>query len=175
MIVSFTGHRPDKISAWRGAPERTELAIRKRTAEAILELAREGATTFMSGMAPGFDLWAADEVLRLRAEGQIGAEVRLVLAVPYPSFERSFGVEYRPLYEYIMARADEVVYVSPGYHHGCYQRRNAFLADGADVVLAYYEGTEGGTRQTMRMAAKQGRRVINLHQGELFDQQHSDV
>jgi uncharacterized phage-like protein YoqJ len=67
----------------------------------------------MSGMAPGFDLWAADEVIRLRAEGRIGADVRLVLAIPYPHFERSFAAVYRPLYEYVLERADEVVYVCP--------------------------------------------------------------
>ena len=169
MIVSFTGHRPDKIAEWHLSPERTEVAIRKRLSQELLRLVHEqGATSFMSGMAPGFDLWAADEVLRLRAEGRLGQGVRLVLAIPYPHFERSFGAEFRGLYEYILERADEVIYVAPGYHHGCYRNRNAFLAESADVLLAYYEGTEGGTRQTIRMATKGQKRVINLHQGELF-------
>ena len=169
MIVSFTGHRPEKIAEWQGAPERTEVAIRKRLGEEIARLvSQEGATSFMSGMAPGFDLWAADEVLRLRAEGRIGEGVRLILAIPYPSFERSFAARYRGLYEYILERADEVIYVAPGYHHGCYRNRNAFLVDSADVIVAYYEGSEGGTRETIRMATKGQKRVINLHQGELF-------
>lgn len=168
MIVSFTGHRPDKISSWKASSEAVEISIRKRVAQEILHLVGCGATTFMSGMAPGFDLWAADELIRLRAEGRIGADVRLVLAIPYPHFERSFAAVYRPLYEYVLGRADEVVYVCPGYHHGCYQRRNAFLAEGADMVVAYYEGGEGGTRQTMRMASKLGKEVVNIHQRELF-------
>lgn len=168
MIVSFTGHRPDKISGWGLSAGAVEVAIRKSVAEEIESLVAEGATTFVSGMAPGFDLWAADEVLRLRAEGRIAATVRLRLAVPYPGFERSFAAEYRPLYESVVAAADEVVYVCPGYHHGCYARRNDFLVECAEVVVAYYEGTEGGTRYTLRKAEKLGRRVVNLHQRELF-------
>lgn len=169
MRVSFTGHRPDKIVGFEGSRGEVEVAIRKRVAEEIVRVVNEGADTFLSGMAPGFDLWAADEVLRLRGEGRIGADVRLILAIPYPGFERSFGGEYRPLYQSILESADEVVYTSCGYHHGCYARRNDFLADNADVVLAYYEGTEGGTRYTIRKAEKGGKRVINIHQPRLFE------
>ena len=169
MIVSLTGHRPDKISGWAEARGAIEVAIRKSLAEEIQRLVNEqGATTFMSGMAPGFDLWAADEVLRLRAERKIGESVRLVLAVPYPDFDRSFASEYRALYESVMANADEVIYVSPGYHRGCYTRRNDFLTESADLVLAYYEGSEGGTRYTCRKAEKVGKKVINIYNRGLF-------
>ena len=168
MRVSFTGHRPDKIVGYTAAPLEVEVAIRRALAAEILRLAEEGADTFLSGMAPGVDLWAADEVLRLRAEGRIGAGVRLVLALPYPNFERSFRAEWRALYGEILERADEVVYVSQGYYHGCYHRRNDYLADNADVMLAYYEGSEGGTRYTLKRAEARGVRVVNLHQRKLF-------
>ena len=170
MRVSFTGHRPDKITGWKEAKGEVEIAIRKALSGEIVRLVREeGADTFLSGMAPGVDLWAADEVLRLRGEGQIGADVLLVLAVPYPNFERSFRAEWRELYGDVLERADEVVYVSAGYHYGCYTRRNDYLVEMADVVLAYYEGSEGGTRYTIRKAEKGGKRVVNLLQRELFD------
>lgn len=168
MIVSFSGHRPDKITGYKASPHTVEVALRKALSEEILRLCNEGATTFLSGMAPGVDLWAADEVLRLRGEGQIGGDVRLVLAVPYPNFDRSFAKEWRSLYHFILEAADEVVYLSQGYHHGCYHRRNDYLAEQADVVVAYYEGSEGGTRYTLRKAEKQGKSIVNLHQRQLF-------
>lgn len=168
MTVSFTGHRPDKIAGYNASPPRVEVALRKALAEEIQRLCAEGATTFVSGMAPGIDLWAADEVLRLRAEGRIDKSVRLVLAVPYPNFELSFGAEWRPLYCAIEAEADEIVYTSQGYYRGCYHRRNDFLAERADVVLAYYEGSEGGTRYTIRKAEMAGRRIVNICQRQLF-------
>ncbi len=168
MTVSFSGHRPDKIAGYNSSPFEVEMAIRRAFAEEILRLSREGAHTFVSGMAPGIDLWAADEVLRLRGEGRIGKDVRLVLAVPYPNFERSFSAEWRPLYDAIVESADDVIYLSHGYYRGCYNRRNDYLVDVADVVVAYYEGSNGGTRYTLRRAEKQGRCVVNLHQRELF-------
>lgn len=169
MRVSFTGHRPDKISEWRKAPERVERTIRENVAAQVVELAGQGAEEFLSGMAPGLDLWAADEVLRLRAEGVLGDHTRLTLLVPYPGFEHTFEPADRALFGAIVERADDVVFVCPKYQHGCYQLRNAALVERCDVVVAYYEGAEGGTRQTIKMALKSGRRVVNLHrEAELF-------
>lgn len=168
MVVSFTGHRPEKIAGWSGDPVGVERAIRKEVSKHIRALALEGAEEFVSGMAPGFDLWAADELLRLRDEGVVGEGVRLVAAVPYPQFSASFDESQRVLYEKVVARAEEVVYVAPQYVRGCYQRRNDLLVERADVVLAYYEGTEGGTRYTFERGAKMGRRVVNIHQAQLF-------
>ncbi len=170
MRVSFTGHRPEKICGWVEAPLSVEISLRKALAREIVRLTEEeGAEVFVSGMAPGVDLWAADEVLRLRSEGRIVSSTRLELAIPYPSFERSFDAAWHPLYHDILAKADAVHYVCHGYHKGCYTLRNDFLVENADLMLAYYEGSEGGTRYTLRRAAKCGLRTINLHQPQLFD------
>lgn len=168
-IVSFTGHRPDKMSQWSQAPDEVERSVRRAVATEILSLVERGATTFLCGMAPGFDLWAADELLRLKIQGRVGCEVRLVAVVPYPTFCRSFGsVVDQHLYEQVAAHADEVIYSSPHYHHGCYNLRNDFLADNADTLVAYYEGYDGGTRYTLRRAQKRGIRCINLFEKEIF-------
>mgnify|MGYP002508193063 CR=1 FL=1 len=44
----------------------------------------DGFQTFISGMARGVDLWAAEIVLELRDEG---AAIRLICASPYTGFE----------------------------------------------------------------------------------------
>lgn len=168
MRVSFTGHRPDKISGWTHTPQTVEQTIRKAVAEEIVALCEEGAHTFVSGMAPGFDLWAADEVLRLRECGAIPPTTRLVAAIPYPRFECSFDATHHPLYHHIEECADKRIHVSPHYHRGCFAKRNDLLVEMADVVVAYYEGTEGGTRYTLRRAKALGRECRNLHMGNLF-------
>ena len=168
MVVCFTGHRPDKISDWAHNPKVVEQTIRRAVAEEIVRQSREGAEEFISGMAPGFDLWAADEVVRLRQSGLISPTTKLTLAIPYPHFERSFDTSHHPLYNHIMEQADEIVYVSQHYHKGCYAMRNDFLAERADTLIAYYEGTEGGTHYTLRKGMAKGCRCVNLLQGDLF-------
>lgn len=168
MVVCFTGHRPEKISGWAHSPEVVEQTIRRAVAEEIVRQSEQGAEEFISGMAPGFDLWAADEVVRLRSEGVISPATKLTLAIPYPHFERSFDSQHHPLYNHLVECADEVLFVSPHYHKGCYAMRNDLLAERADTLVAYYEGTEGGTRYTLRRGQRLGRKCVNLHQGDLF-------
>ena len=169
--VSFTGHRPDKISGWKVWPATIEKSVRGALREAIVEASTEGAEVFNSGAAPGVDLWAADEILTLRAEGTISPTTKLRFLLPYPRFADSFDTSERALYNSVverMAEGDEVVAVSEHYHPGCYNLRNDRLADECDLMIAYYEGSVGGTRYTLGRARKQGCTIRNIFGRELF-------
>ena len=41
------------------------------------------------------------------------------------------------------------------------QRRNEFMVDNADMVLAYHDGSEGGTKNCVDYAKSQGTVVVN--------------
>ena len=58
----FTGHRPEKI----GIPEGTVIALLDK---AISEAIQSGYSTFISGMARGVEIWAAEIVLKYRDAG----------------------------------------------------------------------------------------------------------
>lgn len=58
----FTGHRPEKMCL----PERRIKTALDLKIHAAIE---DGYQTFISGMARGVDLWAAETVLRFRDEG----------------------------------------------------------------------------------------------------------
>lgn len=68
----FTGHRPEKL-------KQSESVIVKSLETAIKEAIADGKRVFISGMARGVDIWAAEIVLRLRKEG---ANVKLICASP---------------------------------------------------------------------------------------------
>lgn len=68
----FAGHRPHKLHQ----PESVVIAALE---EKIREAIDDGFITFISGMAWGVDIWAAEIVLRLKAEGH---PIHLIAAVP---------------------------------------------------------------------------------------------
>ena len=85
----FTGHRPHKLHQ----PESVVIAALE---EKIREAIDDGFITFISGMAWGVDIWAAEIVLRLKAEGH---PIHLVAAVPYEGFERGWDDEQATKYD----------------------------------------------------------------------------
>lgn len=73
----FTGHRPEKLQA-------DEMTIKKALQKEISNTVADGITVFISGMARGVDLWAAQLILNLKEEVP---NVKLIGAVPYMGFE----------------------------------------------------------------------------------------
>ena len=118
--VAFTGHR-----TYRGAAAD---ALRRT----VGELYARGFRTFLSGMAVGFDLAAAEAVLELR-ERVPG--VRLVAAVPFRGQEMRFSPADRERFRRVLAEADSVEVLAPAYHRGCYAVRNDFLVDNASSTM----------------------------------------
>lgn len=69
--VCFTGHRPEKLN-------RSEKSVLGGLETAIQQAIADGSNVFISGMARGVDIWAAEIVLRFRSEGE---DIKLIFAV----------------------------------------------------------------------------------------------
>lgn len=142
----FTGHRPEKLTE----PENEIIAALRREIFAAID---DGFVTFISGMARGVDIWAAEIVLSLRAEGR---PVQLICACPYEGFELKWKEEWQRRYRAILAAADLVKNISPRYSRSCFQVRNEWMVDHSARVIAVYNGESGGTRNTIVYAEKHG-------------------
>ena len=147
IVVAFTGHR---------TYDRSHDA---HILEAVERLVEEGARTFRVGMAEGFDLAAAMVVLSLK---QRCADIRLELYIPWPEFSHRFSTSNRRLYDQIVKSADSVTYVAESYSHGLFYERNRRMVEGADRVVAWWDGGASGTGYTVRYARKLGVAVENL-------------
>ena len=140
----FTGHRPERL----GMPESDVIFGLK---EEIRTAIADGFQTFISGMARGVDLWAAEIVLALRDEG---AAVRLICASPYRGFENRWSREWQERYRRVMEQADLVRFICPGYSRDCFQRRNEWMVNHSVRVIAVYNGQPSGTRNTIEYARR---------------------
>lgn len=138
----FTGHRPEKLTQ----PEAVIIAgLEKEIRNAIAD----GFTTFISGMARGVDIWAAEIILRLRSEGH---PIRLICASPFERFERSWSADWQRRYNCVMEQADLVRYICPNYSRSCFQIRNEWMVDHSARVIAVYNGEKGGAKNTLDYA-----------------------
>ena len=152
----FTGHRPNKLTMG-------EAALRRRLRAEIDAAAARGYDTFISGMAMGVDVLAAEEVLSAKAENP---GLRLVCAIPFHGSYSQFGGGWRARCERIIAGADMCVDICPAYIKGCYHVRNRWMLRHSSLLIAAYNGTPGGTRSTLLAAAEMRveTRVVMLDQ-----------
>ena len=143
---SFTGHRPQKLV--HSADE----VIRGLEKE-ILESIASGYTTFITGMACGTDIWAGNIVLRLK---ETNPSIKLIAAVPFPGFADKWSADWKKKYLDLLNHADLVRTISPSYSEDVFQRRNRWMVDHSSRLIAVYNGTPGGTRNTICYAQSKG-------------------
>ena len=148
----FTGHRPEKL-------HKPEEQIKKDLEVSILQAVDDGFVTFISGMARGVDIWAAEIVLRLR---ESNPAIHLVAASPYRGFESRWSVDWQSRYNAILQQADLVRFVCPSYSRDCFQRRNEWMVDRSSRVIAVYNGESGGTRNTIEYARENDIHIVSI-------------
>lgn len=148
----FTGHRPEKLL-------RSTKVIRTDLEREIHKAISDGFTVFITGMARGVDLDAAEIVLRLRSEG---FPIRLICACPYQGFERSWSAEWQRRYNSVLAEADLVRYICKDYSRGCFQIRNEWMVNHSSKVIAVFNGQPSGTKNTIDYAHRKGVPVVQI-------------
>lgn len=154
---AFTGHRPRKFPWGYDELDTQCVSLKSVLTEQIEQLAMNGVTQFLSGMAEGVDTWAALAVLALREKNDA---LKLHCILPCREQAEQWGAPAQALYRSILEQADSVVYVNRDYKKDCMLERNRFLVEHSDILLAVYNGERrGGTAATIRYARKAGREV----------------
>lgn len=150
MKIAATGHRPHKLG---GYGERAYDAL---LSFAWLYLRQQSADLHViSGMALGWDTAFADAAWRLG--------MPFTAAIPFEGQQARWPEQSRRKYAELLSRATRVVMVCPpGYDPAKMQRRNEWMVDNSDGVVALWNGTSGGTANCVRYAETKGRPVVNL-------------
>lgn len=154
--VCFTGHRPNKLDGYNedGILVR---AIKQALRDTIRRLLKENPDIkFISGAALGVDTWAAEIVLE---ENGI-----LSLAIPNVGQQNEWPVASQYRWLTLFREAHEVVFCDKGdYAPYKMMKRNKYMVDESDLVIAVYNGDkEGGTYNCVNYAIREQKEIINL-------------
>lgn len=152
-----TGHRPKGFPYRYGKDKKRHKEYLKQLKQKVLLAVKEyGITNFISGMAMGTDLDFAETVLELRNKYQITLEC----AVPCQNQTLKWDDKDRLRYERILRRADEINVISEQYTPECMLKRNRYMVDKSELVIAVFNGEEkGGTWYTINYAEKTNKAI----------------
>ncbi len=156
--VCFTGHRPEKLNFLENDLKYNVLL--QTLNRVVTRLSELGYTHFISGMARGFDIWAAETVCNLKNKNQ---DVKLFCAIPFPNQASTWRVIDRQRWKKIKNCSDGEIVISSSYSKGCFHARNRYMVDNSDIVVCLYDGTKGGTSYTVDYALKNNKIVIKIH------------
>ena len=84
------------------------------------------------------------------------------MAIPCPEQSAYWSAADKALYESILRRADECVTLSPQYTRDCMMKRNRYMVDHAELLIAYVKRETGGSAATRRYAQKKGLTILDV-------------
>jgi len=145
-ICVFFGHRfvpePDKIE--------------KQLKQVVRQLIQEGVDTFWLGGYGDFDKLAEDVVRELKAE--------------FPHIKKVLALAYLPQnkedYQYKSQFYDDLFYpegTELGPKKFAITRRNKYMAENADYIVAYLNTDSGGAFYAVKIAKKHHKKMIILN------------
>ena len=155
---AFTGQRPKGL----GYPESDGRcdALKRLLRLTIRKLIQEqGVTHFISGMAQGVDLYAAEIVLELKEQSP---QITLECAIPYERQAVRWPAALRERYFSIASKCDKETMLQRQYTRDCMKKRNQYMVDCVEIVLAVWNGEPSGTGQTVWYAKEKGKLVWRI-------------
>ena len=167
-VCCFTGHRPQSLPF--GFNEQDERCIKlKRLLRKEIErqITEEGVTHFISGMAIGVDMYAAEIVLELKAKYP---QITLESAIPCETQAVKWPSMLRERYYLIVSKCDKETMIQRHYTADCMHKRNRYMVDTSDTVIAVWDGRPGGTGKTVAYAETKGKTVILINPKMLYEQ-----
>ena len=123
----------------------------------IEHLINDGYTHFITGMADGVDLLAAEIILQFK---QRNKNIYIEAAVPHRNRLKCRNAKFIN----ILNHCDKVTVIQEKYDISCFMKRNVYMVDNSDIVIAVWDGRKkGGTYNTIMYANSIGKRIIPIH------------
>lgn len=155
----FTGHRPQTLGFGEKTKKCDNLKEQIRT-EIVKLIENEGVRHFISGMAVGVDTYAAKIVLELKKSYP---DVTLECAIPCENQAEKWHEPERNTYFDIIEHCDKETLLQKQYTPDCMQKRNEYMVDHSDFVIAVWNGKPSGTGNTVNYAKLKNKRIVIIN------------
>lgn len=153
MKIAVTGHRPHKLNNEYDYEGPCSKFIKEQLKKHLQTL---GATQGITGMALGSDTIFSQVCLELN--------IPLLAAIPFVGQEKKWPSKSQKLYWEIIKNPLTTLEVGTnGYSKAAFQKRNEFMVDSCDKLIAVYDGTLGGTHNAVRYAQSIEREIILIN------------
>lgn len=165
MVIAFTGHRYDKLGGycWKSAKNR-------KIINALHQLIMHNrADRYICGGALGIDMIAFE----ICYDEKSSLECKLEVAIPLREQPKYYREMDKELYTMQLMRANTVTYVDELSEYASeninakMQKRNEYMVDNADMVIAVWDGSKGGTKNCIDYALSQYKKVVALNPNTL--------
>lgn len=163
-VCAISGHRPTRFKFKYNENNNGCKRLKKRLKEQFTVLYDQGVRIFYIGGALGVDLWSGEILLRMKEQPEY-ADLQIVIAIPFEGHDKDWDERSKSRLDFLKHYSNVVV-ISENSGAESYKKRNQYLVDHADYLLAVYDNQRkirSGTGQTVHIAERKGLPIILIH------------
>ena len=159
MKIAITGHRPSKLGNDYDLTSPLIGRIKERILEELALNVPEGEDMiFITGMALGIDTLFAKIAVELG--------IPFIAAIPNTLQARLWPKKSVEVWRELLNKAAQVVDVSGGassYHIHHLQKRNEWMVNTCDILIAVWDESHGGTANCVEYAKSKEKKIIYIN------------
>ena len=164
-ICAIVGHRPTRFRFKYKENNTGCKRLKKRLHDQFIALYDQGVRRFMVGGSLGVDMWSGEILLKLKEQPEY-SDIELVIILPHPSHDTRWDERSKARMGFLLNHCSEHRIVGTQATAESYYKRNQYMVDHSDCLLAVYDNdrtVHSGTGQTVQYAEKQGKPMVLIH------------
>lgn len=165
-IIAFTGHRPHKLD---NDYDLKSKLIQDIKAHIIKIVSGFNSPKFITGMALGIDTLVANIAVE--------RNIPFIAAIPFKGQHRVWIGKSQGLYHILLSKAEQIKIVDSNkignykyyltlpetaFQPAKMHKRNQWMVDNCDVLIAIWDGSQGGTYSCIEYATRMKKRIIRI-------------
>ncbi len=154
--VCLTGNRPKGLPWGYNEKDKRCLQFKQACKETFIKAIEFGITTFLTGMAQGFDMIGAEILIELRKKYK---HIKIIAVIPCFNQPSKWNEKEQERYNNILKQCDNKYLLNATYTPTCMNDRNKVMVENSSFCIACYNGKAGGTRNTLIYAKQKGVKV----------------
>ena len=164
-VCTITGHRPTRFKFKYKENNNGCKRLKRRIREQLVLFYEQGVRVFWVGGALGMDMWAGELLLEMQLLPEY-SDLELHIALPCSKHDAAWDNRSQKRMTALIRRSAECIIVGDSLTAESYQRRNRYMVDKADALLAVYDNDRSirsGTGMTVHYAQKKGIPITLIH------------
>lgn len=162
---AITGHRPTRFKFKYDENNTGCKRLKKRLHDQFILLYEQGVRRFLVGGALGIDMWSGEILLKLKEKPEY-ADIELIVVLPHPGHDARWDERSKRRMSFLLEHCAEYMTIGTDSSAESYYKRNRYLVDHADCLIAVYDNdraVRSGTGMTVRYAEKKGKPITLIY------------